>query len=828
MCTSRIALTVIIAGHLVTCRSARGADIRDMDQLVFFGVEAFDVAEVRGALEGDFELLLAAHPRNDLLPYLAKLQETVRNGYWRSGFPEAVVNVTRDAAGHRFQVRVQEGPRYRCGDVRVVGARQDLAEQIERALTEDRESSNCFWKRGRPARFDGLTALEVRREVESLFAGGGFFSPEIDIRIERDADAKYAALTVLISDEGPQSVIGKIHVRGSKREWRPDVLKYVDLQSGMPFDNGTTARLKDRLSNSGRYLEVDVFKVKASARHGTNPPVRDLLIQLHDYKDAAPLAKDLPPAEQALLKLRDWITRWGKGETGEDIVVEGTLEKTEIPRELRTWINGHQPAGPAPQNLDLHLRSVISPKHGQTIMVRAAPVKGQPFVDAVYAAFPDRLVVADLQRRAKLVLPKSTEGRLIFNVTGQAAKPRDDEHPFRLSFGMGYKTSKSNPVPFEVQTDFAAVFVTSLAHFPKVRTTVAGGLVRIRDEDYVMEIDPATGRLVEFRWEGAKGGWVTVRAERNVLSAELQRIDAALVGCREAYDPKSPWKSLAEFLVDEWVAVAGQAGSPEGLETLRAVQKTFRRWSPPALMELLEPWDRLGPESDDSFRIPWHFPVHTGNDESPTGTRSSQNYAGRLVLPIYRQFVPRTGWMWPVGRDAALYYVSRTETPAAGLQDAAASGETGPLGKLLISAAELYLGLPAAAAAKAGRAPLGVEAFRVDYEPLLARDSWLGDWLLSLAEALRGLDDAELAALSRFLPEGESREAGAKALRMLKARPREPIEIVLANALDRLWDDVLRDRVAEATAMVSMIAKIRPGKLHKDAQVRPASAKTGK
>jgi hypothetical protein len=161
------------------------------------------------------------------------------------------------------------------------------------------------------------------------------------------------------------------------------------------------------------------------------------------------------------------------------------------------------------------------------------------------------------------------------------------------------------------------------------------------------------------------------------------------------------------------------------------------------------------------------------------------------------------------------------------LRDAAASGETGLLGKLVVAAIELYLGLPAPGfATKEGLAQTLTGEFRIDYEPLLARDSWLGEWLVSLAEALRELDETDLRALARFLPEGARRKALARELLLLGASPRSPVEPVLADVLDGLWVGVLPETVADALAKMSRIATVRPGKVHKDRQVRQASGES--
>ncbi|MGE5194098.1 MAG: hypothetical protein ACM3U2_16505, partial [Deltaproteobacteria bacterium] len=243
MRTIQIVFSAVFAGHVLACSAARGDDTRDIDRLVFVGVESFDVVQIRQVLEKDFDLLLAAEPGSDERAYLKKLKETLQNGYWYSGFPEARVDVGYSSDGRRIEVHVQEGPRYRNGDIRVAAAKTVKPETIIRALTEQPLEYRNLWKAGRPSRFDAQSAKEIRREVEHQYAATGCFSPDFETRIDRDAGTKTATLVVVVRDEGPHSVIGKIKVRGSKREWQADVVKYLDLRPGLPFDNGTTARL---------------------------------------------------------------------------------------------------------------------------------------------------------------------------------------------------------------------------------------------------------------------------------------------------------------------------------------------------------------------------------------------------------------------------------------------------------------------------------------------------------------------------------------------------------------------------------------------------------
>ena len=80
--------------------------LRDLDRLVFNGVETFDEEEIRRALIGDFELIVAAHPDANLFDFLKVLETTIFSGYEYAGFPEAGVEVLYNSTFERVEVNV--------------------------------------------------------------------------------------------------------------------------------------------------------------------------------------------------------------------------------------------------------------------------------------------------------------------------------------------------------------------------------------------------------------------------------------------------------------------------------------------------------------------------------------------------------------------------------------------------------------------------------------------------------------------------------------------------------------------------------------------------
>jgi hypothetical protein len=454
---------------------------------------------------------------------------------------------------------------------------------------------------------------------------------------------------------------------------------------------------------------------------------------------------------------------------------------------------------------------------------------------------------------------------------------------FRLSFGLGFSTfSKPNPSAFEVKARFSPVFAISMAHEGKAQSALRDGVWKICSDLVELQFEAATGRPVELRLiEDSEWLEISIRAQKNALQSEMKTVEAALNRCAISYDPASPWKSRLEFFIDDWCYIARQAewnalgeriaaaiaeydpaspwdtvnavgyeiqecligeeGPAEGVESLRALRKLVHRWSPPAIADLdAAPGGPSSPDSVEPFWIPSYRAGWNYDDLLKPGSLSRKNAMAGVVLPIYRKLVPRTGWMWPVGRDAVLYWSAQAAPPTSRLLGQVSSFDHGPLGDFVLGSLDtLFLGtfdMPVDGAPRgfnarliqnAGRTGLlrlSAAAFARDYDSLLEGDSWLGRWCLSTASALRELNESELRALARLLPDDVPREAIVQCLLRLRAGRDKPIEKVLPAAFDALWSEVLFEPVRSALFRMANLADIRPDMLHRDDQVRQASA----
>ena len=171
--------------------------------------------------------------------------------------------------------------------------------------------------------------------------------------------------------------------------------------------------------------------------------------------------------------------------------------------------------------------------------------------------------------------------------------------------------------------------------------------------------------------------------------------------------------------------------------------------------------------------------------------------------------------MWLAGRDGVLAWAADTQVPVASflLSQAPLSAQTGPLGELFLGWIDKYggLNLVLQIASQEGLQRLTAEALSNDYWPLLTDESWLGRAILSLAGAVRVLDESEIQSLVSLLPDDDflPREALAKSLVLLTTDREKPVDEVLPKVLDRFWEEGLRGTVKVA------LTKLAPPRLFK-------------
>lgn len=762
--------------------------LRDPENLVFEGVQAFDHREVRAALQSNFSAAFAAHPGAPLADYLQAIERTMSLGYQHSGFGRAAIKASYDVTQNKVVVRASEGPRHVCGDVEITGCLQPSADALRKCLTSPDDAQGVLWKPGHATPFDELTLAEIRRQLSDTLAATGFLSPQFDVQVVAPTGQPTAKLLVAIQSEGPRGEIGKIVVTGNKRDAADTLLRHVHMRTGQSYDSQLSQRISNKFAATGRYLSSNLQGTLRTQQDAPGRAIYDVWIDLYENDVAPPLDQPLSATEQAAVKLSNWAQAWSRGETEEDLVVSVECG----PKAIADWANSY--FGEKFEQTFIEravLRAVISPRRGTVISMQLFAENQQPILDEVLAFYPERMIWGSPFRQTRFEQRHDGQLQTQLSLSTRSAtleERAEDPRPFHFSCQFGVARPDDPPgSPFQVEAKFSPASLLWLVHAAE-ESVVRDGRLEIRGAKFQATIDATTGRPIEWISTDPEQADLrcSVRTQRGTLLAEQQRLDRQLAGLPNQYDAARPWSSLGMYSLDAWIAL-GRPGSDNNRKWL-ALRKLLTRWHTPPAAGALETTDGEKPRAN-RFQLPQQLTTYDYDDLYKPDAAARQNLAG-AAHRWYRMLTPRNGPLWPVGRDVLLGMGATSPLPAVSLSDLP---EVGPVGELLLASVR-----GESNAARAGLTRLTLDDFRRDYRPLLAGDSYLSQWLLSLAEAARTLDERELRDLAAVVDAGPSREAVAATLLHLRAHPNRPVADTLADALDQLWLHGLREQVSAA------------------------------
>jgi len=789
----------------LACASAAAepAGLREPDRLQFEGVAQVSERDIRDALKFDFDVALAAHPDVPVKGYCRAVESSTLLGYLNSGFRDAQITASYDEQRAGIVVRVNEGRRRLCGAVHVTGAQAADGNLLVQAVTQSATKQPALWVPDDPAPFDEPTRLDIHNRLKDAFAAQGFFRPSFVVRMSAEAADQPATLEIKIDQEGPCAEVGAITVGGNQRDSDAEILKYLDLCPGQRYDSGLATRLQTRLEKSGRFLGATIERASGVRVFDRGKEIVDLRIEVRDLESASPLSRDLSSEEKTVLAFCDWLARWSRGDTEYDFVVDLSLGIDE----LRSACSEMDMPMPLPEESlvkRVEFRLVSAPRRGQTLRVRLLDAGNQALLDDTAIFYPDRLVFGSIVRKARLQLPHPNAGQLTLNIEARGREAtEDDDRPFNVMFGTTWSSTTRPERAGLVKANVSPSAALGLFRRDQgVTFEREGDTLRRGSEDAVTSIDLSSGRVLEFvlRFPDADNEAITnrltLRTEAGAFARETAEIENCLASAR-SYAPDG-LKSAVAFVLDDLLFVMRRLeSSPDKIAAWQAVRKILDRWSMPALDEL-----RLGgitsATDDKRQRAEYNLPRATWSftDRAVTHSRSQQ-FGAAVCLRSYATLVSQDNWLWATGRD---YLLSQgaAEPGLASLKRQAAMSDLGPLHALALTATGIHSVVTTAA--KNGRRNVTLEAFRRDLAPLLSDESWAGKWLLSLTEATRSLDEAELRSLAGFIDDEEPlvREMVASFLALLKEEPDKPAADALLRVVGVAWNLYLGEALATA------------------------------
>jgi len=332
--------------------SARGAEandvlqvgqLREFDQFTFEGNTSFSPWNLWCALNSTFDFPALSHPFAPRDVFLAAIESQLHLGYEHCGFPDARIMTSYDRKTGRVVIQINEGSRYLCGPVEVIGARKISTQPIITALTTtnadtevlkqtfqfldnspanrvaaaDASDSNCqnyLWIAGQPAHFDDISLKLLSSKVTNTLGKLGYFLSQFSLNVVSNADARTAILQMKILEEGPAATIGRIDVVGNQRNSRKVLLGYLGLKPGMKFNSELGVAIQDRLYHSARFLTNSILASKPDSSGKLT-----LTIEVIENDQCPPLDGEFKPMEKTMLKARDWLAE--VGETRDEAVL---------------------------------------------------------------------------------------------------------------------------------------------------------------------------------------------------------------------------------------------------------------------------------------------------------------------------------------------------------------------------------------------------------------------------------------------------------------------------------------------------------------------------
>lgn len=821
----------------------RDESVRDPQNFAIEGVESFEAADVKNALAADIDVQMASHPDRPFAGFIETVSRRILAGYHSLGFARAKVKVDFDQKWRRVAVWVTEGPQYRCGKVIIAGLDEAQSRAVEESLTvgdhslydvpvtleqpdgtqttvwEDTagrrsKARRPLWKLGEPAAVDdGITKKIYERIYDRLSADGRVFARTRIFRAY-DEERRLVDLKIDVSAADRGATVGRIDIEGLGANSRDDLLRYLDVRSGASFQGALPAQLQRRLWESGRFITQEVTARRSGDRGSSEV---DLKIVVTEHPHNPPLSAELSPEQQALLKSSQWLREWGAGDHPDDLVVElhadgGPAEDQEGFSELLPTIDA---------------RFVASPRHGQVASITLSSAERKPLFMQTILAQDGRIVLFSPLQRARFEFEHSTQTQLVATVSLNATPPDEEKHVSRIGLGLlawTGPTRYSNLFELHVELDPAAV-VDQVRFIPRESLRVENGNLilehREKNNEWRIAADELTGRILNAHVRtdnGERSDQVQFRFENGAFGREVERQDRLLAGSRNGFDPGRACCSLGMHLLDAWREYAWADFSDEDRASLAALRKLLALWAPESLGELFAGLP-MG-ASPEAFCIPprdIRF-VHPALDAL---NASELPLLAGEILPVYRKLVPRRGWLWPLGRELLISSIARPDAKPLEQENWRSLYDSGPLGHLCgaLACAGLDPKMSQYVAADAARV-LSAKAFQADCAPLLAGDSWLGRNLLSLVDALAKLDEPEIRAVVRLLPDGAPYERITRTVLTLQSNPLRKANDVLPAILDDIWKSSVRAQVEIALKKIATGNAPQPTR---DGEVRPAS-----
>jgi len=631
----------------------RVGQLREFDRFTFEGTNSFSGGNLWLALNSTYDFPIRSHPIVPREIFLDEIERQLRLGYIHCGFPDARITARYDDKADRVVVRIQEGIRYQCGPVEVIGARKMPTTPIVEALTvtnaltevmsqsfqfldsapanrtEAAETNSTkIWVAGQPAHFDDISLRYLSGKVTNTLAKHGFFLSRFTLNVATNPAARTATLQVKILDEGPPATIDRIKVVGNRKNSRKALLAWLGLKPGMAFTSDRAAAINDRLYHSARFLTNSVQAGPPDASGRVN-----LTVVVVENDESPPLNDKFEPAEQAMLKTRDWLAKLD--DSGEDAILSASGYSDDASS----------------------VQCILAPHQG--LLVREnTRIGGTNRLRRALIMSPRQIALYVSERQQKYVTHLSAEQFKSY-ITVETSPPDADGHcgHFEVGAGMQSLGDATNAPPYALSLSLAPAAFLRLAPGKHFTRRFDGDQLIISNAETVLKLNTRTGRINELTLNQpeAHRPHLSLHFQPDAFAPALAGVERDGAGFTNVYRTNSPLGSAVAFFGNEVVQFPGVDAF------LRARLPAHTCAQLPALLR------RLGAED---FLAPWEsfFKDEQAKSDDPGGEFEIPEEQRPVIggtlgaeLTMVVQFVleggdlifPPRSWPWTISRDSA-------------------------------------------------------------------------------------------------------------------------------------------------------------------------------